>query len=44
MPERFARMINTIDRVCTRHKKDFIVRSFLYEPEEMEWFKDGKLF
>jgi hypothetical protein len=41
MPERFAKMINTIDAVCSRHKKDFIVRSFLYEPEEMEWFRQG---
>ncbi len=41
MPERFARMINLIDAVCRRHKKDFIVRSFLYEPEQMQWFKDG---
>jgi hypothetical protein len=41
MPDRFAKMINTIEAVCNRNKKDFIVRSFLYEPEEMEWFKEG---
>ncbi len=41
MPDRFAKMINTIDAVCSRHKKDFIVRSFLYEPEEMQWFREG---
>lgn len=41
MPERFAAMINTIERVCARHSKDFIVRSFLYEPQEIAWFKEG---
>ncbi|HEY7302993.1 MAG TPA: hypothetical protein VH601_02675 [Bryobacteraceae bacterium] len=41
MPDRFARMINTIDAVAARHGKDFIVRSFLYEPREMQWFRQG---
>ena len=41
MPDRFARMIETIEKVCARHGKDFVVRSFLYEPREMEWFKEG---
>jgi hypothetical protein len=41
MPDRFARMIDTIEGVCARRGKDFIVRSFLYEPREMEWFKEG---
>jgi len=41
MPDRFARLIDTIDAVCRRYGKDFVVRSFLYEPEQMEWFKDG---
>ena len=41
MPERFARLIDTIDAVCRRFGKDFVVRSFLYEPEQMEWFKEG---
>lgn len=41
MPDRFARMIETIEKVCARHGKDFIVRSFLYEPREMAWFKEA---
>ncbi|UCG46954.1 MAG: hypothetical protein JSU94_15825 [Phycisphaerales bacterium] len=41
MPDRFARMINTIDNVCRRLKKDFVVRSFLYEPKELQWFAEG---
>ena len=41
MPDRFARLINTIDAVAVRHGKEFIVRSFLYEPQEMEWFREG---
>jgi hypothetical protein len=41
MPDRFAKVMNTIDAVTVRHKKDFIVRSFVYEPEEMAWFQAG---
>jgi hypothetical protein len=41
MPERFAKMINTIDAVAVKHGKDFVVRSFVYEPEEMLWFREG---
>jgi hypothetical protein len=41
MPERFAKMINTIDAALARHDKDFVVRSFLYEPRQMEWFAEG---
>lgn len=41
IPDRFARLINTIDAVCERHGKDFIVRSFFYEPRELEWFREG---
>src|ERR1700733_6722162 len=41
MPDRFAKLIDTIDEVCRRFQKEFIVRSFLYEPEQMEWFKQG---
>jgi hypothetical protein len=41
MPDRFAKLIDTIDAVCRRFQKDFVVRSFLYEPEQMEWFKAG---
>jgi hypothetical protein len=41
MPDRFARMINAIEKSCARNGKDFIVRSFLYEPREMAWFREG---
>jgi hypothetical protein len=41
MPDRFAKVMNTIDVVAARHRKDFIVRSFVYEPEEMTWFQAG---
>ena len=42
-PDRFARMISTIHKVCSRYKKDFIVRTFLYEPIELQWVKEGLL-
>jgi hypothetical protein len=41
MPERFVRLVDAIDAVCRRHGKEFVVRSFFYEPEQMEWFKAG---
>jgi hypothetical protein len=41
MPDRFAKLIDTIDAVCRRFNKDFMARSFLYEPEQMEWFREG---
>lgn len=41
MPGRFAKMINTVDNACAKYKKDFVVRSFLYEPQELQWFADG---
>ncbi len=41
MPDRFAKMINTIDEACAKYQKDFVVRSFLYEPQELEWFAQG---
>lgn len=37
----FARMINTINAPCLRHDKEVVVRSFFYEPEEIEWFRKG---
>lgn len=43
MPDRFAKLINTINEVCKKYKKDFIVRTFLYEPEQHEWLKEGLL-
>jgi hypothetical protein len=42
-PERFAKMIGTINKVCKKYKKQFIVRTFLYEPIELEWVKEGLL-
>jgi len=42
-PDRFAKMINTIYKVCKKYQKDFIVRTFLYEPIELEWVKEGLL-
>ena len=41
MPDRFTELIDTIDAVCRRFHKEFIVRSFLYEPEQMDWFQKG---
>lgn len=41
MPERFTRMIDTIAKVCSRRGKDLVVRSFLYEPRELAWFREG---
>ncbi len=41
MPERFANLINTIDEVCAKYSKDLVVRSFLYEPQEIRWFEEG---
>ena len=43
MPDRFTKLIDAIDAVCRRYNKDFVVRSFLYEPEQMEWFRQGYL-
>ncbi len=40
-PDRFSTMINTIDKLCVKYKKDFIVRGFFAEPERLEWFKQG---
>lgn len=43
MPDRFAKLMNTINKVCSKYKKDFIVRTFVYEPEQLEWVKQGLL-
>jgi hypothetical protein len=43
MPDRFAKMISTIYNVCEEFNKDLIVRTFLYEPVELEWVKQGLL-
>jgi len=34
-PQRVARLINTINRVCRKHRKELIVRTFVYWPGEL---------
>lgn len=41
MPDRFSKLIGSIYKGCKKYKKDFIVRTFVYEPEELEWLKQG---
>ena len=41
MSDRFAQLVNTLDLVCARNKKDLIVRTFLYEPIELAWIQEG---
>lgn len=41
MPERFQMLINTIYKACERHDKELIVRTFVYEPEQLQWLKEG---
>ena len=43
MPERFARLIGSIYKACAAQAKSLIVRTFLYEPEELEWIRQGLL-
>ena len=40
-PERFAAIINAINLACMENKRDFIVRSFLYNPDELNWFAES---
>jgi hypothetical protein len=40
-PERFARMIETINGVCRKYDKDCVIRTFLYEPKQLEWIKEA---
>jgi Glycosyl hydrolase family 67 middle domain len=35
--ERFVRMIDIMSRVCKKHDKQLIVRSFIYYPKELDW-------
>ena len=42
-PDRFGKMAATINKACLKYKKDFVVRTFLYEPEQLEWVKEGLL-
>jgi len=39
MPDRIAKLINSIDKVCHKHDKKLIVRGFFAEPIRLEWFK-----
>jgi hypothetical protein len=40
-PERFQKMINTIYKACQQFNKDLIIRTFVYEPEQLQWLKEG---
>lgn len=42
-PDRFSKMVATINKACLKYKKDFVVRTFLYEPEQLDWVKEGLL-
>ena len=39
--ERVARLIDDMGSVCASFKKDFIVRTFSYEPEQLRWILGG---
>jgi len=41
MPQRFVRLINLLHEVCRAYDKTLIVRTFLYEPEELAWLREG---
>jgi hypothetical protein len=41
MPERFVRLIDTLDTVCRESGKTLIVREFVYEPRELAWLREG---
>ncbi|MGD8780208.1 MAG: hypothetical protein PVH88_14735 [Ignavibacteria bacterium] len=43
MQERFAKLMNVVNKVCLKYKKDCIVRTFVYEPAQIEWIKQGLL-
>jgi hypothetical protein len=43
MPNRFNKLISTIHDVCLSYNKELVVRTFLYEPIELEWVKQGLL-
>jgi len=42
-PDRFGKMVATINKACLKYNKDFVVRTFLYEPEQLDWVKEGLL-
>ena len=39
--ERVTKLINTINEACEEFGKDLIVRTFAYEPAELDWIKKG---
>ncbi|MBN2210433.1 MAG: hypothetical protein JW709_03475 [Sedimentisphaerales bacterium] len=41
MPKRFVRLINMLNEVCREQDKTLIVRTFLYEPQELTWLREG---
>ncbi|MBN2211357.1 MAG: hypothetical protein JW709_08180 [Sedimentisphaerales bacterium] len=41
MPDRFVRLINALDEVYQEFDKTFIVRTFVYEPQELAWLYEG---
>ncbi len=40
-PDRFGKMVATINKACLKYDKEFVVRTFLYEPEQLDWVKEG---
>jgi len=42
-PDRFSKLISTINKSCLKYEKEFVVRTFLYEPEQLNWIKKGLL-
>ena len=40
-PQRFASLINAINKACLNHNRVFIARSFVYEPQELQWFAES---
>lgn len=40
---RVAKLINTIWAVCKKFGKSLVVRTFAYEPEQLQWIKEGIL-
>jgi hypothetical protein len=41
VPERIRKVSRLLYDVLKRHKKQLIVRNFFYEPQEMEYFREG---
>ncbi|MCG8389323.1 MAG: hypothetical protein MJA30_27460 [Cytophagales bacterium] len=41
MPERFQKLINVLHKACKKYGKDLVVRTFVYEPEQLKWLEEG---